>query len=503
MTTGSYINRLIVDKSLFNSVRGHAPSYDRNHLQHGIVHLSVGNFHRSHLAYYMDILASEYGQSEWGIVGIGVRSVDKPMDTVMKAQHGLYTLVSKGVNDNDINVRIIGSLIHYIFAPEQPEEALAILVHPNTKIASITITVVGYDFDVNHADIQYDFKNSDRPKTIFGFLVHALDARRRANEKPFTIVSCDNVQQNGETTKKCILQFAKHLNNPDLLEYIQTKVSFPNAMVDRITPVANDTDREYVRLHCGINDGWPVIAEHFMQWVIEDSFCNDRPPLELLSSSPYNVLLVDHVEAYECMKMRLLNASHTAMCSIGYLMGYTYIHEIISDKDIKFYIEQLMDKEITPILSPVPGIDFEKYKRTLIERFSNPHIKDNAQRICMDGAAKFPKFLVPTILEQFKRGNNPHYFAFSIGAYIRYLGGYDEQNQPIILRDPLAVEHKLDKLAAGTKPDVQQILNVQQIFGDIAENKSFSENVERVVKLFYEIGSKKTLEQWIQEAPTK
>jgi mannitol 2-dehydrogenase len=230
MTTDSALDQLIIDKSKCDLADVHFPSYDRHQLKHGIVHLSVGNFHRSHLAYYMDILASEHKQTEWGIVGIGVRPVDKPMSTVMKAQHGLYSLVSKGTDENDIKVRIVGSLMEYIFAPDEPENALAILIHPNTKIVSMTITVVGYDLDMNNVDIQFDLKNADKPKTIFGFLVHALDARRRANVKPFTILSCDNVQQNGETTKKCILQFAQGLNNPELLEYIETKVTFPNAM---------------------------------------------------------------------------------------------------------------------------------------------------------------------------------------------------------------------------------------------------------------------------------
>ena len=224
------MNELILDRSKCERMNVHFPSYNRDQLKHGIVHLSVGNFHRSHLAYYMDVLASDYQQTEWGIVGIGVRSVDRPMSTVLKAQHGLYTLVTKGTNENDVNVRVIGSLIDYIFAPDQPTEAMGILVHPDTRIVSMTITVAGYDFDVNHDDIQHDLKNADRPRTVFGLLVHALDARRQANEKPFTILSCDNVQQNGEATKKCLLKFAEELHKAELIEYIQTKVTFPNAM---------------------------------------------------------------------------------------------------------------------------------------------------------------------------------------------------------------------------------------------------------------------------------
>jgi mannitol 2-dehydrogenase len=243
------------------------------------------------------------------------------------------------------------------------------------------------------------------------------------------------------------------------------------------------------------------MTEPFIQWVIEDSFCNNRPPLELLSSSPYNVLLTEDVEPYECMKMRLLNASHTAMCSVGYLMGYTYIHEIISDKYTQIYIKQLMDREITPTLAEVPGINFDQYKETLIERFSNPNIKDKIGRICIDGASKFPKFIVPTIIEQMKRGNNLHYFPLTIAAWIRYLGGIDEQNQPIILPDSLATEHKLYELAKGPKPNVKEILSVKPIFDVIAENQEFTEKVERAVRLFYEIGTKETLKQWINEAP--
>lgn len=237
MASDSALTQLIIDQSKCESVNTQLPTYDRSKLKHGIVHLSVGNFHRSHLAYYMDVLANEHKQTDWGIVGVGVRSFDKPMSTVMKAQNGLYALVTKGTEESDVNVRIIGSLISYIFAPDEPENALAVLVHPDTKIVSMTITESGYDLDMNNVDIQHDLKNSDKPKTAFGFIVRGLDARRRANEKPFTVMSCDNVQQNGEVTKNCILKFAKGLNNPELVEYIEKQVTFPNAMGKRKTLV--------------------------------------------------------------------------------------------------------------------------------------------------------------------------------------------------------------------------------------------------------------------------
>ena len=246
-----------------------------------------------------------------------------------------------------------------------------------------------------------------------------------------------------------------------------------------------------------------MVTEPFVQWVIEDSFCNGRPPLEKLTDSPYNVLLTEHVEAYECMKMRLLNASHTGMCYIGHLMGYTYIHEIMLDKNIEIYIEHLMNDEVTPTLPPVPGIDLAKYKRTLVERFSNPHIKDTALRVCMDGASKFPKFLVPTIVEQLKRGNNPHFCALAVGAWIRYLSGADENGKAITLQDALAVELKLSEVAAKTKPSAAEILNIQQVFSDIGANEKFAQAVQRVVHLLYEVGSKETLQRWVNERPAQ
>lgn len=273
-------------------------------------------------------------------------------------------------------------------------------------------------------------------------------------------------------------------------------------LVDRITPVTTAADRDYSRSCCGLADGWPVITEPFIQWVIEDSFCNGRPPLELLSSSPYNVLLTEHVEPYECMKMRLLNASHTAMSSLGYLMGYTYIHEMIGDEHVRIYIKELMHREITPILPEVPGICFDQYEQTLLQRFANPNINDKAVRICMDGASKFPKFIVPTIVEQFKRGKNPHYFALTIAAWIRYLGGVDEYDQPILLQDSLAIKHHLNQFAKGRQTSVRQILSVKPVFDVIGENEEFTKKVERVVELFYDIGAKETLKQWISEAPT-
>ncbi|CAF3427571.1 unnamed protein product [Rotaria socialis] len=497
MAADTSLARLIVDKFKCNSVHTHLPTYNRHELKHGIVHLSLGNFHRSHLAYYMDVLATEYDQIDWGIVGIGVRSVDKSISTVLQAQDGLYTLISKGSVETDINVRIIGSIIGYIFAPDEPERALATLMHPDTKIVSMTITVSGYDIDMTNIDIQHDLQHPQTPRTVFGFLTHALDGRRRASLAPFTILSCDNVQQNGEVAKRCILEFTKALNNVELLDYIQTKVTFPNSMVDRITPATTDADRHYVYLHCGIADGCPVVAESFMQWVVEDSFCSGRPPLELLTNVPYNVLLTEHVEAYECMKMRLLNAAHTAMCYLGYLMGYTYIHEIMSEKNMQFFIEHLMNDEVTPVLPPVPNVDLAEYKRKIIERFSNPHMKDTVSRVCMDGASKFPKYLVPTIVEQLKRGVIPYFCAMAVGSWIRYFGGKDESGQSIVLRDVLADELQLQKLASEARFTAIEMLRVRQVFGDLANNKLFAETVQDAVKLLYEEGSKAALEKWI------
>ena len=314
------------------------PKYDRSKVKAGIVHLGVGGFHRSHQALYMDELISEFGQTEWGICGVGIMPGDKEMNRALTSQDFLYTLVEReGTRDT---AKIIGSLKTHIFGVENPEAVFEAIASAETKIVSLTATEGGYcfnqatgEFDTKHPGIINDLENPMEPKTIFGYIAQGLSRRMNNGAGPVTILSCDNMQGNGKIAKKMVLAFCQ-LSNPTLASWIEKNVTFPNTMVDRITPVTTESERELVRSF-GIDDQFPVVSESFRQWVIEDNFAAGRPPLEKVG-----VQFSADVAPYEKMKIRLLNATHSAMGYLGYLCGHKFIHEIGQDKDFIPYLAE-------------------------------------------------------------------------------------------------------------------------------------------------------------------
>ncbi len=345
------------------------PSYDRQKIKHGIVHIGVGGFHRAHQALYTDDLLQNHGITNWGICGVGLLPQDKQMEKALRKQDFLYTLVERHYGQE--KARVIGSLIDYLYAPDNPSAVLEKMASEDTKIVSLTITEGGYcynegtgEFDSSHAYVQHDLENPLQPIGVFGFLVEALHQRHQKGIPPFTILSCDNLQSNGDLTKKMVISFAK-LRDYSLSQWIAKQVTFPNCMVDRITPTTTDDDKSVVSVKWGIQDEWPVVAESFNQWVVEDRFCNGRPPWDLVG-----VQMISDVLPYEKMKIRLLNASHSAATYLAYLDGYDYFHEAISDSLYHHYLGQLMDEEVTPLLPAVPGIDLTQYKKTLPNRSS-------------------------------------------------------------------------------------------------------------------------------------
>ena len=276
---------------------------------------------------------------------------------------------------------------------------------PNIKIVTLTATEGGYYFnqstgelDLNYPIIRHDLENPQQPKTIFGYLAEGLKRRHKASLKAFTVLSCDNLQGNGHVAKRTLIAFCRE-KNAELADWVSENVSFPNSMVDRITPATGDEQRKLVRDSFGVADAYPVVSETFRQWVIEDDFCNGRPELEKVG-----VQFTDDVAPYEKMKIRLLNASHSAMGYLGYLCGHRFIFEIAQDPQFARYIRALMDREVTPLIGTIPGVDLEDYKTSLMKRFANETIKDQALRICMDGSSKMPKFIMPSIVEQLQKG---------------------------------------------------------------------------------------------------
>jgi len=351
------------------------PSYDRNKVKAGIVHIGVGGFHRSHEAYYTNVLMNETDASGWGICGVGLREDDRKMRDALKAQDYLYTLIVR-LPRGDVETCVIGSLIDFLLSCDDPGAVINKMASADTKIVSLTITEGGYnfnsatgEFEFGNPDVQHDLDNPSSPKMVFGYLTAALKKRRAAGLPAFTIQSCDNIQQNGDMARKMLLAFA-HKQDAELAQWIENEVCFPNAMVDRITPVTTPEDIAYLVTEIGLKDEWPVTCEPFTQWVIEDNFSNRRPAWEKDGAQ-----FVADVTPYEKMKIRLLNAGHSVLGLLGSIHGHETIDGCVADPLFATYLRRFMDIEATPVLDPVEGVDLEAYKDSLIERFGNPSIQ--------------------------------------------------------------------------------------------------------------------------------
>jgi mannitol 2-dehydrogenase len=460
------------------------------------VHFGVGGFHRAHQAMYVDTLMEAGTALEWGITGVGLMPGDTRMRDVLAEQDHLYTLVVKDA-DATLHPRVIGSIVDFLFAPDDPAKVLRVLSDPATRIVSLTITEGGYlvnqatgEFDADDPSIQRDLAEGAVPSTAFGYVTEALRLRRAAGVEPFTVMSCDNIQGNGHVAHKMIGAFAR-LKDPELAGWIEEHVSFPNSMVDRITPVTTDADRAELADQFGVQDGWPVVCEPFTQWALEDRFPAGRPTLE-----DAGVQLVPDVEPYELMKLRLLNASHQALCYLGYLSGYRYAHEVCSDPLFTGFLLSYMDAEATPTLAPVPGVDLDVYKRQLIERFANPEIRDTLARLCAESSDRIPKWLLPVAREQLASGGPVHRSALVVAAWARYAEGVDESGGPIEV-----VDRRRDAVmarAAQQGSDPVAFLRDPDLFGDLAEDERFTREYVAALASLHEHGARATLEAWVQ-----
>jgi mannitol 2-dehydrogenase len=471
------------------------PAYQRAGTVPGIVHFGVGAFHRAHQAMYHDRLMNDGLALDWGICGVGVMPADLRMKEALVAQDGLYTLVVKHP-DGTYEPRIIGSIVEYLFAPDDPEIVIEAMATPSTRIVSLTVTEGGYnihhvtgEFDSANPAVNADLEPGATPRTTFGFVTEALRRRRNRGVAPFTVMSADNLQGNGHLAHRVFSAFARQ-RDPELADWIDREVQFPNSMVDRITPVTTEADRELVRERFGVDDKWPVVCEPFTQWVLEDSFSDGRPPYE-----DAGVQVVDDVGPYELMKLRLLNASHQALCYFGYLCGYRLVHDAAQDPLFRTFLLQYMDKEATPTLSPVPGVDLDEYKLTLIERFSNPEVRDTIARLCAESSDRIPKWLLPVIREQLGQGGEISRSAAVVASWARYTEGIDEQGQPIEVVDPL--KEQLMALAARNREDPDAFIANRQVFGDLVDDKRFVVAYRSALTSLHERGARATLQSLI------
>jgi len=471
------------------------PTYDRSVVRTGIAHIGVGGFHRAHLAAYLDALMRQGQALEWGICGIGVLPSDRRMQEALLAQDGLYTLVVKHA-DGTYEPRVIGSLVHYLFAPDDPEAVLEQLADPGTRIVSLTVTEGGYNIDSTTGQFQGDVPEVRRdlepgavPRTVFGLVTEALVRRRDRGVPAFTVLSCDNVQGNGDTARSSFAAFAA-LRDAELGQWVRTQVSFPNCMVDRITPGTTAEDRAEVASRFGIEDRWPVVCEPFTQWVLEDAFPLGRPPLQ-----DVGVQLVDDVEPYEFMKLRLLNASHQALCYFGYLAGYRLVHEVCQDPLFAAFLTAYMDREATPTLEPVPGVDLAHYKRELLQRFSNPQVRDTVSRLCAESSDRIPKWLLPVIRHRLAAGGGIELATAVVASWARYAEGVDEQGEPIEVVDRL--REPLNAAARRWQQDPLAFLAQREVFGDLVDEPRFTSAYTAVLTSLHDRGARTTLEELV------
>lgn len=466
------------------------PPYDRRSLTVGIVHIGPGSFHRAHEAVYLDRLLRRDEAHDWGICELGLLESDRAIRDALLAQDYQYTLVEKHA-DGRYTADTIGSIIDYVYAPDEPDTALARLTAPSTRIVSLTITEGGYSVDDATGEfvgdgpgIVHDTEPCAVPRTWLGFVAEALRRRRSASIPPFTIMSCDNLPGNGKVARTALLGFAR-MRDPELAEWIQERVCFPDSMVDRITPKATADDRQMVASRFGVKDRSPVVCEPYAEWVLEDSFSAGRPSLEHVG-----VRLVDDVKPYELLKLRLLNASHQALCYFARLLGLEYVDQAIADPGIREFVLSYM-RDAGATLTGISATEIETYEQIVIERFANPEIRDTVARISEDGSDRIPKFVVPVLRDQLARSAPITHSAAVIASWARYLEGVDDAGNAMTITDRRSL--RLMRLAQHQSTDLTALLAARDFVAELGDNETFVASYASTLRSLRECGARATL----------
>lgn len=458
------------------------PAYDREEVTAGIVHLGIGAFHRAHMAVYIDDLLRDH--PDWAIIGASLRRPDTK--EALEPQDGLYTVAVRDAEGT--KPRVIGSILKVLDANSEREDLLALMASPEIRVVSLTVTEKGYchdpatgELDPKHPDIVHDLANPAAPRSAPGMIVEALARRQAAGVAPFTVMSCDNLPSNGETTRRIVCRFAA-LRDRELGAWVAEHVAFPSTMVDRIVPATTDADRQAVAELIGTEDAWPIMTEPFTQWVIEDHFPDGRPPFEKAGAQ-----MVDNVEPFELMKLRMLNGSHSTLAYLGYLAGHQHVSDAMGDPAFVKLISDMQTGEIIPTL-PNLDVDFFAYRDALLARFANPALKHRTWQIAMDGSQKLPQRLLGTIRDRIEAGLSFTGLALGVAAWMRYVTGVDEDGNDIEVKDPMATRLMAIAANAGGDPEslFEGLVDVSEIFGkDLPDNGAFRDAViEHLVSLF-------------------
>ena len=469
------------------------PKYARISLSPGILHFGVGNFHRAHMAVYLDDLFNLGVDHDWALVGAGVMPSDDVTRQKLAAQDYLTTVVEQ---DNDLSTaHITGPLLDFI-PPADKAEMIAKLCSSKIRIVSLTITEGGYfidpatgRFNPAHPAIAKDAANPEDPSTVFGFIVAGLAKRRAAGVPPYTVMSCDNVPHNGVVTRNAVVGLAK-LSDPVLADWITANVAFPNGMVDRITPATGERERKICAEMFGIEDLWPVFCEEFKQWVLEDNFTMGRPALEKVG-----VTFVKDVTPYEHMKIRILNGGHAVIGYLAGLLDVHFVHEAMEHPLVSAFLKKIAKEEIIPCVPPVPNTDLGDYFKLVERRFANPKIGDTVRRLCLDGSNRQPKFIVPSIADRLKAGKSITGLALESALWCRYCFGTTESGIVIEPNDP-NWDH-LQAVAQKAKDDPNAWLAMADIYGDTAKSLVFIEAFGNALRAVWSKGTEATTKAYL------
>ncbi|MEH6835624.1 MULTISPECIES: mannitol dehydrogenase family protein [Falsihalocynthiibacter] len=453
-------------------------AYDPSASDVGIVHIGIGAFHRAHQAVYTDSVLAKNG-GDWRILGVSLRSTE--VADAMNAQEGRYTLVVRSDQRGEPPVfREIGSVASVLAGQRGVAPILDAMTRPQTRIVSLTITEKAYGVDLstgqlNLADPQIakDLANPELPTGAIGLITRALAVRRASGTAPFTVLSCDNLPNNGALVRAGVLEFA-HRVDPDLASWISVHVRFPSTMVDRITPASSDSFFAEVEQALGHPDLAAVETEPFSQWVIEDDFCNGRPAWE-----DAGAILVQDVEPFEKMKLRMLNGAHSMLAYAGYLSGCTYVRDVMDNPRLAKKVAAHL-QAASETLTPLEGVDFNNYATELIKRFGNPNIAHETYQIAMDGTQKMRQRIFEPAAEVLAKGGDIDTFAFATACWIRYASGRHDSGTEYALRDPR--EEELADVYAAHGQNAESL--VKDIFAlpnllpaAVAKSETFAKNV--------------------------
>ena len=463
------------------------PRYDRSALASGIVHLGLGAFHRAHQAAYTEAVLTA-GDTRWGITAASLRSAGTR--DALAPQGGLFTLNARGETDS---LAVIGSVVRILVGPENPAALVDAMCALTTAIVSLTVTEKAYcrdpatgALDETHPDIVHDLAHPEAPRSALGLLAAAAARRRAEGIAPFTVLCCDNLPANGHAVHALLTRFAT-LRSADLGAFVAGEISCPDTMVDRIVPATTDADRARVASALGVEDAWPVIAEPFTQWVIADRFPGGRPAWEDAGAT-----MVQDVAPFEAMKLRMLNASHSALAYLGYLAGAETVADAMADPGLASFAARVMDDAMVTLDVPA-GTDVAGYKRSLLERFRNPALRHRTWQIAMDGTQKLPQRVLATMRDRLDAGLPIDTHALVVAGWMRFVTGVDEKGQPIDVRDPLAEQLSLVARVAGPVAErlAPALLGMEAVFGSLGQDERVRAVVTAALGRLYAVGARR------------